>query len=101
MLLSVLIFLAMGTFQNRYNPRSAVEAAKRAAGEDALQDMFLFEPASMRRWREVYQEWKIARDQADTSRRWTQLYDGEVEPGTRVLSENGRIGRAAHTTHGR
>ena len=47
----------MGTFQNRYNPRSAVEAA--------------------------YQEWKIARDQADTSRRWTQLYDGEVEPGTR------------------
>lgn len=73
----------MGTFQNRYNPRFAVEAAKRSAGEDALQDMFLFEPASMRRWREVYQEWKIARDQADTSRRWTQLYDGEVEPGTR------------------
>ena len=77
----------MGTFQNRYNPRSAVEAAKRAAGEDALQDMFLFEPASMRRWREVYQEWKIARDQADTSRRWTQLYDGEVEPGTRSETE--------------
>lgn len=63
------------------------EAAKRAAGEDALQDMFLFEPASMRRWREAYQEWKIARDQADTSRRWTQLYDGEVEPVTRIETE--------------